>query len=67
MATTLRWTSRDMESLPDDGKRYEIIDGELYVSKQPHYYHQRICMMLGFSSKHGAGKPLWEKATTHRE
>jgi Uma2 family endonuclease len=47
MTSRLRWTSKDLESLPDDGKRYEIIDGELYVSKQPHYHHQRVCMKLG--------------------
>jgi Uma2 family endonuclease len=39
----LRWTSKDLESLPDDGKRYEIIDGELYVSKQPDWDHQLVC------------------------
>lgn len=49
MAHTLRWNSRDLESLPDDGKRYEIIDGELYASKQPHYYHQRVCINLSDS------------------
>jgi hypothetical protein len=27
----LRWTSHDLELLPED-KRYEIVDGELYVS-----------------------------------
>ncbi len=43
---TLRWTSKDLEMLPDNGKRYEIVDGELYVSKQPHYYHQRVCVRL---------------------
>ena len=43
MTSTLRWTSADLESLPDDGKRYEIIDGELFVSKQPHLYHQQTC------------------------
>ncbi len=43
---TLRWTSKDLEMLPDDGKRYEIVDGELYVSKQPHYHHQRVCVRL---------------------
>ena len=41
--TSLRWTSRDLEILPDDGKRYEIVDGELYVSKQPHWHHQFVC------------------------
>jgi Uma2 family endonuclease len=41
--TALRWTSADLEVLPDDGKRYEIIDGELYMSRQPHWHHQRAC------------------------
>lgn len=48
MRSRLRWTSKDLDSLPDDGKRYEIIDGELHVSKQPHYYHQRVCANLTF-------------------
>ena len=41
--TTLRWTSQDLDLLPDDGKRYEIVDGELYVSKQPHWHNQLVC------------------------
>jgi Uma2 family endonuclease len=43
---TPRFTSADLEAFPDDGKRYEIIDGELYVSKQPHWYHQYVCSRL---------------------
>jgi Uma2 family endonuclease len=43
---SLRWTSRDIELLPDNGKRYEVIDGELYVSKQPHWHHQFVCTQL---------------------
>jgi Uma2 family endonuclease len=39
---SVRWTSQDLEALPDDGKRYEIIDGELYMSRQPHYNHQLV-------------------------
>ncbi len=35
-----RFTSADLEHMPDDGKRYEIIDGELTVSKQPDWHHQ---------------------------
>ena len=47
--TTMRWTSQDVELLfPDNnGKRYEIVNGELYVSKQPHWHHQHICLRLG--------------------
>jgi Uma2 family endonuclease len=43
MTRSLRWTSADLEAFPDDGKRYEIIDGKLYVSRQPHFYHQVTC------------------------
>ena len=45
MTTPLRFISADLEAFPEnDGKRYEIIDGELYVSRQPHLYHQRVCL-----------------------
>ena len=44
---TIHWTSKDLEVLPEDsGTRYEIIDGELYVSKQPHKYHQLVCTRI---------------------
>lgn len=38
-----KWTSRDLEAFPDDGKRYEIIEGELYISEIPHFNHQLVC------------------------
>lgn len=41
--TQLRYTIYDLEVMPDDGNRYEIIDGELYVSTQPSYRHQIVC------------------------
>ncbi|HUF28584.1 MAG TPA: Uma2 family endonuclease [Gemmatimonadaceae bacterium] len=37
-----RWTVDDLASLPDDGNRYEIIDGELLVTPAPSWRHQRI-------------------------
>ena len=46
MSTTTRWTSADLESLPEDGTRYEIIDGELFMSKQPSFNHQDVCTEL---------------------
>ena len=45
-ASVPAWTSADLEAFPDDGKRYEIIEGELYVSKQPDWHHQRACGQL---------------------
>jgi Uma2 family endonuclease len=39
----IRWTTADLELLPDNGNRYEIIDGELFVTRAPHWEHQRTC------------------------
>jgi len=39
---TLHWTVRDLELLPDDGNQYEIVDGELYVSRQADWEHQFV-------------------------
>lgn len=61
MITSTRLTSRDLEVLPQDGKRYEIIDGELYVTHQPHYRHQDVGGLLyihlqEWSLRTGAGR-----------
>ena len=61
MATSMRWTSADLDLLPlEDGKRYEIIDGELYVAKQPSSDHQFVCVAVAaplhvWSTQTGAG------------
>ena len=42
MTSIQRWTSADLDAFPDDdGKRYEIIDGELFVSTIVRHSHQR--------------------------
>ena len=64
MTTSLRWTSSDLDALPDkEGTRYEIIDGELYMSKQPHYHHQYVCYEIArqlgnWSIQSGAGRVI---------
>lgn len=46
--SSVRFTSADLECLPDvDGVRYEIIDGDLYVSKTPDARHQYACLEIG--------------------
>jgi Uma2 family endonuclease len=34
------WTWADLQEIPDDGHRYEVIDGSLYVSPSPSRPHQ---------------------------
>jgi Uma2 family endonuclease len=36
------WTVADLESLPDDGLRYELLDGLLLVTPAPVLAHQRV-------------------------
>ena len=36
------WTVDMLDALPDDGQRYEIIDGELFVTPAPGYPHQFV-------------------------
>jgi Uma2 family endonuclease len=45
-ASDLRLTNADVEAMPDDGNRYELIDGELYVSSAPSVIHQNILVNL---------------------
>ena len=40
--TELPLTIADLDATPDDGNRYELIDGELYVSTAPQFFHQSI-------------------------
>ncbi len=52
-----RWTIHDLESFPvEEGKRYEIVEGELIVSTQPHWRHQQTCGRIFGALDHWA----WE-------
>jgi Uma2 family endonuclease len=52
MATDLSWgaplTEDDLAAMPDDGHRYELIDGVLIVSPAPIIKHQRCVVSLVF-------------------
>ena len=45
-ATRERWTAEMLRALPDDGKRYEIVHGELLVTPSPSFTHQRAVREL---------------------
>jgi Uma2 family endonuclease len=58
---TRPWTRADLERLPDDGNRYEVLDGVLLVTPQANVPHQRIGGDLFFElerycRQHGVGK-----------
>ncbi len=42
------FTYHDLDNFPDDGKRREIIGGDLYVSAAPNTRHQRLIVELVF-------------------
>jgi Uma2 family endonuclease len=53
----VRWKTSDLELLPDNGNRYEIIDGELLVTRAPHWNHQQTCVRVG------AALEAWSQST----
>ena len=42
-----KFTYQDLVSLPEDGKRYEILDGQLAVTPSPATRHQIVSANLG--------------------
>ena len=57
LESKVRWTSADLNLLPKNNKRYEIIDGELYVTRAPHNKHQDTCGNFYYELK------VWSKVT----
>jgi Uma2 family endonuclease len=58
------WDRARWEQLPDDGNRYEVIDGVLYMSTAPSFFHQRIIQQVFLRlyaqiDERGAGLTVW--------
>ena len=65
------WTVDMVDALPDDGQRYEIIDGELFVTPAPGEMHQDIVGELharfrAYLKGHGVGKAMISPSDVRR-
>ncbi|MEQ1858025.1 MAG: Uma2 family endonuclease, partial [Longimicrobiales bacterium] len=62
---TAEWTYSEYARLPDDGNRYEVIDGEVCVTPAPGPKHQKIAATLyialqRYVDQHPVGELLWD-------
>ena len=61
------WTAADLRDLPDDRNRYEIIDGELFVTPAPSLWHQELSASFFLAIRpylkaHGIGNVVYAPA-----
>jgi Uma2 family endonuclease len=60
----VRWTVTDLELLPDNGTRYEIIDGELFMTRAPQWSHQKVANNICTALNHWSAETALGEATT---
>jgi Uma2 family endonuclease len=58
MRISTKFSYEDLQHIPPDRNRYEIVDGELFVTPAPIPLHQRIVMNLAAQ--------LWQHVRKHR-
>ena len=66
-APSTEWTVEMVHALPDDGNRYEVIDGELFVTPAPNPVHQRavrelLLLVAPYVTAHAIGDALMAPA-----
>lgn len=58
-------TVDDLEAMPEDGNRYEVIEGELFVSRAPGLPHQLVITnIIGCFLRYLDGNPIGRIVTT---
>ena len=58
---TKAWTLEELHRLPDDGNKYELIRGELFVTPPPSVDHEELLarlheLLARYVDKHGLGR-----------
>ena len=46
LARTGEFTREDLDAMPDDGHRHELLDGSIVMTPSPGYRHQRMSLRL---------------------
>ena len=52
------FTVQDLDRMPDDGHRYEVLDGALIVSPRPVIAHQEVAMELAVQLRQACPREL---------
>lgn len=70
-ATRTDWTVEMLDALEDDGQRYELIDGELFVTPSPIDIHQMVvgelhAVLRDYLKGQGIGKPMVSPSDVRR-
>ncbi len=71
-ATTKHWTLEELHSLPDDGNKYEVVHGELFVTPAPGPLHESVLERLThildpYVTAHRLGRIYRARAVVRRE
>ena len=72
MSMPRAWTLEELHRLPDDGNKYEVIRGELFVTPPPSVDHEELLARLsdiltGYVRKHGLGRVYHPRAVIRFE
>src|SRR5437763_13052458 len=66
------WTLEEVHRLPDDGNKYEVIRGDLFVTPPPSVEHEKVLarlsgMLTGYVAKHDHGMVYHPRAVIRFE
>jgi len=66
------WTLEELHRLPDDGNKYELVRGELFVTPPPSVEHEEVlarlsAMLTGYVEKHCLGRVYHPRAVIRYE
>lgn len=77
MAQTMPWTLEDLDRLPNDGNKYELLHGDLFVTPPPEPDHETAIarlhrVLVPYVERHGlglvfSGHPVIRTSDSHVE